>query len=61
MLTSKLVRLLIPLEMALVKGNVSVTIASVLYANRSRHECDFYPCCVLPQLEPHLAEFGTAA
>lgn len=43
MLTSELLRLLIPLEMALVKGDVSVTIASVLYAGRSRHECDFIP------------------
>lgn len=43
MLASELVRLLIPLEMALAKGGASVSIASVLYAGSSRHECDFVP------------------
>lgn len=43
MVTSEFVRLVIPLEMALVKGDVSITIASVLYAVRSKHECDFIP------------------
>ena len=43
MLTSELVTLLIPLEMALVKGDVSVSIASVLYPGSSGHECDFVP------------------
>lgn len=35
------IRLFIPLEMALVKGDVSVSIASVLYPGSSGRKCDF--------------------